>query len=242
MYIEKNKGIALTRVLRENLYTMFICITNKIPLLIVGKPGTSKSLSFEIIYNTMKGKYSENTFFKDKGKLYRYAYSGSEMSTSEGIEQVFDKAKKASINNKNNDIINLIFFDDMGLAERSGNNPLKVIHYLLDRVQEDCIPFLGISDWKLDASIINRALNLCITDYDMDDLTETAISIAETLNNELTYKYRELLESLTKTYYDYKIFNRTTNKENIDFHGNRDFYNLIKNAMKEIIKLKKVKF
>ena len=137
MYIEKSKGIALNRALRENLFTIFICITNKIPLIIVGKPGTSKSLSFQIVYNTMKGKYSAKKFFKDKGKLYRYYYQGSETSTAEGIEQVFDKAKKAQDNNKNNDIINLVFFDEMGLAERSSNNPLKVIHYLLERDHED---------------------------------------------------------------------------------------------------------
>ena len=240
MYIDKTNGIALNRVLRENLYAIFICIINKIPLIIIGKPGTSKSLSFEIICNTMKGKYSENTFFKDKGKLNKYCYSGSEISTSEGIEQVFDEAIKAHKNNKNNDIVNLIFFEDMGLAESSSNNPLKVIHFLLDRVQEDSALFLGISDSKLDRSIMNRALNLCITDYDIDDLKETSISIAEAINREITYKYKEFFESLSKTYYEYIISNRNDNQENIDFIGNRDFYNLIKNAIRELIKKKKV--
>ena len=240
MYIDKTNGIALNRVLRENLYAIFICIINKIPLIIIGKPGTSKSLSFEIICNTMKCKYSENLFFKDKGKLNKYCYSGSEISTSEGIEQVFDEAIKAHKNNKNNDIVNLIFFEDMGLAESSSNNPLKVIHFLLDRVQEDSALFLGISDSKLDRSIMNRALNLCITDYDIDDLKETSISIAEAINREITYKYKEFFESLSKTYYEYIISNRNDNQENIDFIGNRDFYNLIKNAIRELIKKKKI--
>ena len=240
MYIEKSKGIALNRALKENLFTIYICITNKIPLIIVGKPGTSKSLSFQIVYNTMKGKYSENEFFKNKGKLYRYYYQGSETSTAEGIEQVFDKAIKAQKNVKNNDIINLVFFDEMGLAERSSNNPLKVIHYLLEKDQEDSVPFLGISNWKLDASKINRTLNLSITDYDIDDLNETAISIAEALNGELSSKYKEFFECLTKTYNEYIRSKREDIQENRDFHGNRDFYNLIKNAMRELIQKKKV--
>jgi len=240
MYIEKSKGIALNRALKENLFTIFICITNKIPLIIVGKPGTSKSLSFQIVYNTMKGKYSENMYFKDKGKLYRYYYQGSETSTSEGIEQVFDKAIRAQKNNKNNDIINLVFFDEMGLAERSSNNPLKVIHYLLEKDQEDSVPFLGISNWKLDASKINRTLNLSITDYDINDLEETAISIAEALNSELSSTYKEFFKSLTKTYNEYIMSNKRDIQENRDFHGNRDFYNLIKNAMRELIQKKKM--
>ena len=37
----------------------------KIPLVIVGKPGTGKSLSTQIIYNSMKGKYSKNEYKKD---------------------------------------------------------------------------------------------------------------------------------------------------------------------------------
>jgi hypothetical protein len=240
MYIEKSKGIALNRALKENLFTIFICITNKIPLIIIGKPGTSKSLSFQIVYNTMKGKYSENEFFKDKGKLYRYYYQGSETSTAEGIEQVFDKAIKAQKNVKNNDIINLVFFDEMGLAERSSNNPLKVIHYLLEKDQEDSVPFLGISNWKLDASKINRTLNLSITDYDINDLKETANSIAEALNSELSIKYKEFFEGLTKTYNEYILSKRRDIQENRDFHGNRDFYTLIKNTMREIMKKKKV--
>ena len=181
--------------------------------------------------------------FRDKGKLYRYYYQGSETSTAEGIEQVFDKALKAQLKNKEgknkkkkeNKIITLVFFDEMGLAERSINNPLKVIHYLLEKDREDSVPFLGISNWRLDAAKINRALSLTITDYDIEDLYDTAISIAESLNVELATKYKDFFETLAKTYYEYILFNQNSIRENKDFHGNRDFYNLIKTAMRELI-------
>ena len=137
----------------------------------------------------MKGQYSDSKFFKDKGKLYRYYYQGSETSTSEGILQVFSKAEKAQEKNKNNNIISLVFFDEMGLAERSSNNPLKVIHYKLEKDNNNYVPFLGISNWKLDASKINIELNLSITDYDIEDLEETAICIADALDSDLCNKY-----------------------------------------------------
>ena len=239
MSLEKHKGIALNRALRENLFTMFICIVNTIPLIIIGKPGTSKSLSFQILYNTMKGKYSENKFFKNIDKLYRYYYQGSETSTSKGIEQVFSKALNAQMKNKekNNKIITLVFFDEMGLAERSSNNPLKVMHYLLEKDTENSVPFLGISNWRLDASKINRVLSLTITDYDVEDLEETAISIAESLNNEISTKYNEFFEILARVYHKYIILNQDELIENKDFHGNRDFYNVIKNSVRELIKI-----
>ena len=101
MSIEKGKGIALNRALKENLFTCFTCIENTVPLIIVGKPGTGKSLSFQILYNTLKGEYSEKEFFKKKGKLYRYYYQGSETSTAKGIKQVFKKALNAKNKVKN---------------------------------------------------------------------------------------------------------------------------------------------
>ena len=238
MMIEKNKGIALNRALRENLFTCFTCIINNVPLIIVGKPGTGKSLSFQILYNSMQGKYSENNLFKDKGKLYRFYYQGSETSTAEGIKQVFDKALATKNEKKEEDddnkIIPLVFFDEMGLAERSSNNPLKVIHFLLEKDAKDSVPFLGISNWKLDAAKINRALGLTITDYDIQDLEETAISIAEALDEELAHKYGDFFNTLARTYYKYLQYNQEKRSDNKYFHGNRDFYNLIKNAMREL--------
>ena len=239
MTIEKGKGIALNRALRENLFTCFVCIDNNVPLIIVGKPGTGKSLSFQILYNTLKGEYSDSPMFRDKGKLYRYYYQGSETSTAEGIEQVFAKAFKAQLKNKGKQIISLVFFDEMGLAERSSNNPLKVIHYLLERDSKESVPFLGISNWKLDAAKINRALSLTITDYDIEDLEETANSIAEALDIELADKYKDFFGTLARTYNEYIIFSQNAIRENKDFHGNRDFYNLIKTAMRELIARRK---
>ena len=285
MSVEKGKGIALNRALKENLFTCFTCIVNTVPLIIVGKPGTGKSLSFQILYNTLKGVFSDKEFFKKYGKIYRYYYQGSETSTAKGIKKVFKKAlnaknkiknkkKKDEENkdenkieeNKNEEIkdenrkegdkkeekkeavkenqkieedknknIYLVFFDEMGLAERSSNNPLKVTHYLLEKDTADSVPFLGISNWRLDAAKINRALNLSITDYDISDLESTAIAIARALDSNLANIYEGFLKALARTYNDYIKLKQNGIKETKDFHGNRDFYHLIKTSMRELI-------
>jgi hypothetical protein len=126
----------------------------------------------------------------------------------------------------------------MGLAERSSNNPLKVIHYLLEKDTEDSVPFLGISNWRLDAAKINRALNLSITDYDIDDLKDTALAIARALDTNLAIKYNDFFNALAGTYNDYILYRQNGISEQKDFHGNRDFYNLIKTAMRELMKNK----
>ena len=232
------KGIALNMALKENLFTCFTCIDNNVPLIIVGKPGTGKSLSVQILFDTLQGEYSENPFFKKKGKLYRYYYQGSEASTSEGIEDVFKKAYNAKKQNKDSNRINLVFFDEMGLAERSSNNPLRIMHYLLEQDRDKSVPFLGISNWRLDAAKINRALNLSIIDYDLEDLEDTAISIAKALDEYLSSSQESFYKILAKTYYEYLSYNKNSLKEFKDFHGNRDFYHLIKNATFELINRK----
>ncbi len=67
-------------------------------------------------------------------------------------------------------------FDEIGLAELSKYNPLKVLHNLLE-LENRSIAFIGISNWRLDASKMNRALYLARPDPDEDDLKETALSI-----------------------------------------------------------------
>ena len=93
-------------------------------------------------------------------------------------------------------VISLVFFDEMGLAEISKNNPLKVLHSELEPELEcDKVAFVGISNWKLDASKSNRGIFIGRPDLDEEDLIITAKTIAE------FYKKSEL-----------KLNNNTNNK------------------------------
>ena len=83
-------GIAKNSTLLENIFSLFVCIINKIPLIICGKPGTSKSLSFQLLYDSMKGSRSGNEFFQNYPELLVFSYQGSKTSISEGIQKVFN--------------------------------------------------------------------------------------------------------------------------------------------------------
>ena len=41
--------IAMNQALVENLFVVIICILNKIPIFVVGKPGSSKTLTMQVI-------------------------------------------------------------------------------------------------------------------------------------------------------------------------------------------------
>ena len=51
-------NIARNAALRENVFMMAICIELRIPLFLVGKPGSSKSLAKSIIQASMQWKAS----------------------------------------------------------------------------------------------------------------------------------------------------------------------------------------
>ena len=57
-------NIARNTALRENVFMMAVCIDLRIPLFLVGKPGSSKSLAKSIIANSMHGQASSNEFLK----------------------------------------------------------------------------------------------------------------------------------------------------------------------------------
>ena len=58
--IKLEKGIAKNSLLKENLFLLFVSILTNIPLIMIGKPGNSKSLCMDILIKTMKGELSTN--------------------------------------------------------------------------------------------------------------------------------------------------------------------------------------
>ena len=52
--------------MKENVWMMTICIELRIPLFLVGKPGSSKSLAKSIVTEVMEGANSYSELFKVK--------------------------------------------------------------------------------------------------------------------------------------------------------------------------------
>ena len=241
--IKLDKGIAKNRALLENLFSLFVAINNKVPIFIVGKPGCSKSLSVQLIIKSMQGSGSDNHFFKNLPKLMVHSYQGSMASTSKGVENIFKKARSVyqSLSPEDKKInIPLIFFDEMGLAEHSPNNPLKVIHSELEYDQnkgDKKVAFIGISNWILDAAKMNRGISISIPEPDEEDNKETSLTIGKSYDELLAIRYKNFFENLGKSYFEYKNYlkkyHNSDGKE--DFHGNRDFYHLVKNSSRNIL-------
>ena len=126
--IELDKGIGKNNLLKENVFLLFLSLITTITLIIIGKPGTGKSLSAQLICKSMRGKYSKEKFFRKYPQIIQIYFQGSESNSPEDIEKLFEMAegkynsfderfKKNEI--KKEDLpISMILFDELGLAEK----------------------------------------------------------------------------------------------------------------------------
>lgn len=230
--MELSEGTAVNLAIKENIFAMIPCIISKIPVFICGKPGCSKSLAISLIFTNLRGPKSLDLYFKELDELQMVSFQGSDSCTSDGILSAYEKAKNL-LKGDAIKVLPVFVFDEIGLAELSKHNPLKVLHSLLEVGNRD-IAFVGISNWRLDASKMNRALYLARPDPEEEDLKFTAVSIYNSIcpgirANEM------LVKDLASAYFQLKEHYKVNLKDYADFYGLRDFYHLIKQVSRVLL-------
>lgn len=133
---ELPKGVAPTEALKENIYAILICTMVCIPVLIVGPPGSSKTLSFRIVVDNCQGTESKHKELRDLSTfkyLDPHPYQCSRKSTSTEIETVFERAinRQNTSDSDRTRMLAVVLMDEAGLTE-SSHESMKVLHHLLD--------------------------------------------------------------------------------------------------------------
>ena len=147
------RNIAKNAALRENVFMMTISIELRIPLFLVGKPGSSKSLAKSIVADSMHGRASEKELLKhfkevrlnctsyssiyahcpsSLPQVHMFSYQCSQLSTPESVIEVFNTAKGFQEKQDTSKFVSIVVLDEVGLAEDSPNLPLKALHPLLE--------------------------------------------------------------------------------------------------------------
>ena len=138
------------------------------------------------------------------------------------------------------ELLPVIVFDEIGLAELSPHNPLKVLHAELE-IENNQYGFVGISNWRLDASKMNRALYLSTPDPSIEDLQLTGQTIAESMQQNAKGRKINLetfiLKSLSQAYYDLCENLKDTEPNHENYFGLRDYYSLIKGIVRDLMEL-----
>eukprot|EP00045_Choanoeca_perplexa_P018322 m.287058 g.287058 ORF g.287058 m.287058 type:complete len:4696 (+) comp17783_c0_seq1:104-14191(+) len=236
MDLEMWSNIACNTALRENIFAMSVAILTLTPIMVVGKPGNSKSLAMHIINSSLRGDQSLHPLLRQYPGINIISYQGSDESTADGILGVFKKAhayaaKRSDSVKAGQSVIPVVFIDEIGLAEVSPHKPLKVLHNLLEPSDgsDPTVAVVGISNWELDTAKMSRAIHLARPDPTKEDLVETALAIAYGVGSAAQGEDEDtfLVEQLAQSYLDW-----TKRGSLKDFHGLRDYYSLIKSLFR----------
>ncbi|KAM4629855.1 E3 ubiquitin-protein ligase rnf213-alpha-like [Polymixia lowei] len=225
--VPMGETIARNEALKENFFMMVICIEQRIPLFIVGKPGSSKSLSKTLVADAMQGLASHSELYKRLKQIHLVSFQCSPHSTPEGIINTFKQCARFQESKNLDEYISVVVLDEIGLAEDSPKMPLKTLHPLLE---EGCIDdeplahkrvgFIGISNWALDPAKMNRGIFVSRGDPNQEELIKSAKGICSSDSNILE-TIKHLFKPFAKAYMEIC-------KEGKGYFGLRDFYSLVK--------------
>ncbi|KAL8623379.1 hypothetical protein ACOMHN_065913 [Nucella lapillus] len=230
VHLEDN--IARNQALKENVFMMVVCIELRVPLFLVGKPGSSKSLAKTIVADAMQGNYANSPLFKALKQAKMASFQCSPLATAEGIVGMFRQCAQVQHGKDQDSFVSVVVLDEVGLAEDSPKMPLKTLHPLLE---DGCpgdeepdvskkVGFIGISNWALDPAKMNRGILVQRDIPDEEDLVETARGICSTSDERAKLNMKMLIPTLAKAYLT--IFKDAKLKR--EFFGLRDFYSLVK--------------
>ena len=146
------KGTAPTRPLLEHVFVCMVCMQLSIPVIVVGPPGCSKSLGFQIAVDNMQGARQLDSALAVRN---RQNYQCSEESTAAEIAALFVNAEDLQ-ERAQRDEFYTVFLDEGSLpVERE--HALKATHLPLDRRRVGCVI---MSNHRLDAAKTNRGIEV----------------------------------------------------------------------------------
>ncbi|CAF1578446.1 unnamed protein product [Rotaria magnacalcarata] len=150
-------GVAVNQAIREHIFAIVVCVVTRIPLCIIGDPGQSKTLSFQIVLQNLQGsQLSPKPFCRRLPALDPFFCLGSEYTRSEDVAYVFDRAnKREEIYRKiRTDTQCVVFLDEASLPDEK-KMVLKVLHHYLDECQ---VSFVAVANKSFDAANANRMI------------------------------------------------------------------------------------
>ncbi|XP_075850113.1 E3 ubiquitin-protein ligase RNF213 isoform X2 [Microcebus murinus] len=222
------RTIAKNLALKENVFMMVICIELKIPLFLVGKPGSSKSLAKTIVADAMQGQAAHSDLFRSLKQVHLVSFQCSPHSTPQGIIGTFRQCARFQQGKDLRQYVSVVVLDEVGLAEDSPKMPLKALHPLLEDgcVEDDPAPhkkvgFVGISNWALDPAKMNRGIFVSRGSPSEQELTESARGICSS-DSLVQDRIQGFFAPFARAY------ETVCESQDKEFFGLRDYYSLIK--------------
>ena len=233
IHLDAKANIAKNLALTENVFLMIICIELRIPLFLVGKPGSSKSLAKTIVIDAMQGESSRNEFFQMLKQVQMLSFQCSPHTHADGIISIFKQAALYQKGKNLKQFVSVVVLDEIGLAEDSAKMPLKTLHPLLEEGYVESksekqdwgkVGFVGISNWALDPAKMNRGILVSRAIPKSEELVKSARGICRVeFEGKLLEKF---IGPLADAYEE--VYNAQIEDGRAEYFGLRDFYGLLK--------------
>jgi len=212
-------------------------------LIIVGRPGSSKSLSVEILKLVLyAGNHTLRQKLGDLPAITELYFQCSPLSTSSGFKALFESAQRLSLDPKT--MLAMVVLDELGLADLSPEKPIKVLHSELERKavltsgeqQQSPYSVVALSNWVVDAAQLNRGILISRTQAESDDLLHSSVQLAETLilkysrdTTNVTNRLRDMLIIYLRCIVNtYEVLDSDTQIGGGHFFSMRDFFFCVK--------------
>ncbi|GIQ79813.1 hypothetical protein KIPB_000512, partial [Kipferlia bialata] len=183
--------VARNRAYSENAPALLMCIWAKVPIIIIGEPGTSKSLALRVCYEFLASAKSHEVF---PTRVLETVYQGTTQSTSSGVQRVHREVLANVPKDGSSKITSMFVFDELGRAAQAPGNPLKALHSILEPHggQENLtFAFVGLSNHSVDSAPTSRALVV----YRLGTNDGLATTVRDILHKRVTTHQAEALAS-----------------------------------------------
>ncbi|XP_053396322.1 E3 ubiquitin-protein ligase rnf213-alpha-like [Mercenaria mercenaria] len=224
------RDIARTnKTLMENVFIMVVCIELRIPLFLVGRPGSSKSLAKTILFDAMLGNASRRYPYRELKQAQMVTFQCSPITAKSGIENAFSQCAQLQRDKDLDTFVSVVVLDDMDMADNSTGMPLQTLPQLLDDgvlglespATHKKVAFIGISGHVPEPALVNRGVIVQTEVPDLQQLKDIASSMCISDSDLIT----PLIEPMAKSYLEIV---ETTSKTTGEFFGLRDFYRFLK--------------
>ena len=188
---EMESGIAVNQALKENSFAVLSAICTKSTLFIVGRPGSTKSRTLELLVCATEDLSRNNSFFSRLGvTIQKHVVQCSPDTTAHHIAANAQRAALSQLTASRLQMESrqcVIVLEEVGATIGSPHNPLMSLHSMIDHGIEIItkegkkemvrIPIIGISNYQLDASKMGRGRVVYRGNPPVLDLEETARAI-----------------------------------------------------------------
>ena len=239
LFVSDDEGLSKNDALCENIWATYVSLSNNIPLWIIGRPGTSKSLAVNIVLAKL---FTGRTISNMPTLVYQTFMCSSD-SRSEALISQMSRIAEKSLLLPTKGSITALLLEEIGHADLSPYLPLKCLNHIIDdgfeivnNGESEFLPItlIGLSNYKMDSAKLNRGILIIRDELSpeqkkktaLDIFSSTALSLFKANNNlsnnvdEFIKRYQGKIESLTDCYHN--------SSKSIQFMGLRDFYGVIK--------------